>query len=203
MTSEVVAIIDDDPDVRDTLTLALGRGGFDARAFASAEGFLADRAFDECSCVITDVDMGGMSGIELQKEIAERRPILPVIIISGKGNIPMAVAAVQAGALDFIPKPFKMREFLEKVDKAVALFGKRQEAAHFKACAEHRLEALSGRELEVFRLITDGHSNKAVGGLLGISEKTVESHRAKITRKVGTHDMAELIRLRTGAGEDA
>jgi two-component system response regulator FixJ len=189
-----VFIIDDEPAVLDALRLMLGTFGYTCRTFMSAEEFLAAVAPAALGCVIADVRLRGMSGIDLQKQLARRGYALPVIFITAHGDIRMAVAAVKAGAVDFLEKPIDdallvdcLRQALARDDVERTARGRANELAA-------RLQRLTLREKEVMALVIDGYSNAAIGDRLGISPRTVEHYRASVMQKMQARNLSELVR---------
>lgn len=189
-----VFIVDDEPAVLDALRLMLGTFGYACRTFTSAEEFLAAVPSSALGCVIADVRLRGMSGIDLQKELTRRGYALPVIFITAHGDIRMAVAAVKAGAVDFLEKPIDdallidcLRQALARDDVERTARGRANELAA-------RLQRLTLREKEVMALVIDGYSNAAIGDRLGISPRTVEHYRASVMQKMQARNLPELVR---------
>jgi len=195
----VVHVIDDDDDVRESVRLFLTTEGFDARTYASAADFLAKMNPNESGCVVTDVRMPGMSGIDFLAHVAARRLSLPIIVITAHADVPLAVRAMKLGAVDLIEKPFRPDELISVVRDA--LDRERDDASRSAARAEvqARLAALSPRESEVLFRLIDGQSNKVIAQELGISPRTVEVHRANVMRKTKAANFSELIRTFLGA----
>ncbi|MGE0746253.1 MAG: response regulator transcription factor [Rhodospirillales bacterium] len=195
-TDSVVFVVDDDDAVRTGLEALLSVKGFAVRSFASAEAFLASLSPDVDGCVLADVRMPGMSGLELQRELIMRDVGLPVVIITGHGDIPMAVSAIKAGAVDFIEKPFDAPVILSAVDEALRRSpGSAQNLARDREAFAQRLQQLSPREREVMELVVGGHPNKVIAHRLGIALRTVEIHRARIMEKTGARNLSELVRM--------
>jgi two-component system response regulator FixJ len=195
-----VFVIDDDEAVRDSLRMMLNRSGYKVGAFASAEEFL--EAYDPFAtgCVVCDVRLGGQSGLDLQRELGRRKCALPVILITGHGDIEMAVAAVKCGAFDFIEKPFEDGRLYTSIAQALAagreVLAKEEEVTALR----NRISELSPRQREVMELMIDGHSSKEIGKQLGISPRTVETYRALAMAKMGASSLAELIKMSIRAG---
>lgn len=190
-----VYIVDDDEAVRASLDWLISSVNLPVRTFASARAFLDAYRPDEEGCVVVDVRMPGMSGLELQRKLAEKADHMPVIVITGHGDIHMAVDAMKAGAFDFIEKPFDEQLLLDLVQKAVV---RSVEAAHDHALREEiarRLDLLTPREREVLDRIMLGEPNKRIALTLGICEKTVEAHRAKVMEKSEAKSIADLIKM--------
>ncbi len=190
-----VYVVDDDEAVRDSLQWLLEGKDYRVRCFDSAETFLSRYDPREVACLIVDIRMGGMSGLELQDRLIERKSPLPIVFITGHGDVPMAVDTMKKGALDFIQKPFNEEELLGLVERmlnhAREAFTGHQQAASRDAL----LAKLTGREAQVLERIVAGRLNKQIADDLGISIKTVEAHRAKIMEKLDVHSLAELIQV--------
>jgi len=193
--SPAVIIVDDDDAVRSSLRLLLKSAGHVTLAHASAQEFLAEWHPDQPGCLVLDVRMPGMSGIELQAELNRRGAILPVIFISGHGDIPMAVEAIQHGAFDFLPKPFSDQDLLDRVQRALALDAENRRLLAQRELLRTRHESLTPREREVLTLVTQGKPNKVMAGDLGVSQRTVEIHRARVMEKMGANSLAQLVRM--------
>jgi FixJ family two-component response regulator len=188
---DTVFIVDDDSSVRDALSLLLSLRGYVTATFASAEDFLAALQPVWRGCVIADIKMPGMSGLELQRSLRERNPSLPVIVITAHGDVAAARQAFLADAVDFIEKPFDGEQLLAAVEKALA--GLRTDVAVEDGIAS--FQRLSLREREVMRLIVKGLHNRRVAEELGISPRTVEVHKARVMEKLGVRNLVELVRL--------
>jgi FixJ family two-component response regulator len=196
MPESTVFVVDDEPAIRDSLAMLLRSVGLPSRAFPSATAFLDGFEAGTSGCVIADVRMPGMSGLELQEALRARAARLPVIIITGHGDIAMAVRAMKAGAADFIEKPFNEQVLLDAVHRALAQG--RADAAPAgtnRTEIEARVAALTPREHEVMLLIAEGRPNKVVATRLGLSTRTVEVHRAKVMEKMAARSLAELVRM--------
>jgi FixJ family two-component response regulator len=203
MTTEqaLVYIVDDDAAVRDGLSLLMRSVAQPARFFADANEFLAHCRPEMTGCLVLDVRMPNMSGLELQKELIRRRITLPVIFITGHGDVQMAVEAMQEGAFDFLEKPFRDEDLLQRINKALAQEKADREQDRQKEAVLKRLQSLTSRELEIARRLIDGQPNKVVALELGISQRTVELHRAHIMEKIQARSLAQLVRLFVLAGE--
>jgi two-component system response regulator FixJ len=194
MSDEHVFIVDDDADIRDSLQLLLEVAGFKVRNFTSAKLFLADDS-SKHGCLIADIRMPDMSGLELQEEVARRHLDLPVIIMTGHGDVPLAVRAMKAGAVDFLEKPFDEEKMLTSVRRALEIGSKaRSRVAEAKA-AKNLLASLTPRERGVLDKLVQGRSNKVVAYELGISPRTVEIHRAHIMGKMEASSLSDLVRV--------
>ncbi len=191
-----VYVIDDDDAVRESLSWLLESVGLHVETFADAHSFLAQvNNVQSNGCVVTDVRMPGMSGLELQTEMTERQIGLPVIIITGHGDVPMAVRAMKSGAYDFIEKPFNDQELLERVQRCLQQQQEQNAHSATRAYVQNKMERLTAREQEVLSMVVDGLSSRVIGEKLGISSKTVEVHRAKIMDKMGADSVASLVRM--------
>jgi FixJ family two-component response regulator len=203
MTQPFVFVVDDDQAVRDGLTMLCEAAGLKVKAYESAEDFLSEFNSAQWGCVVLDVRMKGMSGIQLHEEMIRRELHLPVIFLTGHGDIPMSVRAIKAGAVDFLTKPVSGAELLDRV--IAVLDGQRERCEQHEEMEAHkrRLADLTPRETEVLLLALAGHNNKAIGKQLQISFRTVEIHRSRILRKMGAANMLELARLSMDLGPSA
>lgn len=190
-----VFVVDDDESVRGSLRFLLRSAGLESRAFGSAQEFLAAYDPSQPGCLVLDVRMPGMSGLELQQELNLRGAILPVIFITGHGDIPMAVEAMQHGAHDFLQKPFRDEDLIERVRRALAKDAKSRAALEEHKAIRGRLDSLTPREREVLALMARGKPNKIMAHELGVSQRTVEIHRARVMEKSGASSLAELVRM--------
>jgi FixJ family two-component response regulator len=191
-----VALVDDDAAVRDSLQLFLTRRHLKVTCFETAEQFLKARdGYDSFQCIVTDVRMPGMSGLDLVNYLIERGWIPPIIVITGHGDVDMAVSAVKAGAFDFIEKPFDESRLLASISDAVEKGRQRLNDAVEQEKILARFEALSARQREVMGLAVEGLSSKEIGTKLKISPKTVENHRAWVMLRMGARNVAELVRI--------
>ena len=190
-----IVVIDDDPSVRKALGRFLKSVNLEVVAFASAGEFLKHPLPDGPACVILDVRMPGLNGLDLQRALVERDAGLPIVFITGHGDIPMTVRAMKAGAVDFLPKPFNNQDLLAAVRLAIARHTRARQAEARLAAVRRRAESLSPRERQVMALVVSGMLNKQTGRQLGVSEKTVKAHRGQVMRKMEAHSLAELVRL--------
>jgi two-component system response regulator FixJ len=190
-----VFVVDDDEAMRESLTWLIESVGLKVESFASADEFLRSYYPGQSGCLLLDVRMPGMSGLELQTHLREQQLTVPVIIITGHGDVPMAVRAMKAGAVDFIEKPFNDEQLLESIRNALAIDDRLRDTQSFKAEVASRLSQLTPRESEVMEMVTAGKSNKEIANLLNVSAKTVEAHRAKVMEKMQASSLAELVRL--------
>jgi len=195
MNEPTVFIVDDDEAVRDSLRLLMRSVGLAAECFASATEFLDAYDAERPGCLVLDVRMPGMSGIDLQARLSEKHSLLPIIFITGHGDVPMAVHALQAGAVDFIQKPFSEQALLDRIQATLErdranrdLLGRREEI-------RRRAAGLTPREREVMRRVAAGDANKVIAIDLGISERTVEVHRARVMEKMGAESLPHLVRM--------
>jgi two-component system response regulator FixJ len=189
-----VFIVDDDRGVRDSLRILLKTVGIPNAAYPSAGDFLEGYAVAQPGCLLLDIRMPGMSGLDLQGELARQGANLPIIFITGHGDVPMAVEAMQRGAFDFLQKPFRDQELIDKVQRALE-----RDRETRRATAEHeqlraRLKTLTPREREVLGLLIRGKQNKVMANELGLSQRTVEIHRAHVMSKMAVNSVAELVR---------
>jgi FixJ family two-component response regulator len=187
--------VDDDEAVRQSLSLLLETAGLLADVYSSAETFLSAFNASVPACLILDVSMPGMSGLELQAELARREISLPIVFLTAHGNIPMTVQAIRNGAINFLVKPVEGKVLLENVEAALLQAVERLKHVSLSKAIRERLIGLSPRELEVMKLIVAGHSNKRIAQLLGISHRTVEAHRSRVMEKSGAPTVMELARL--------
>lgn len=193
-----VCIVEDDPVVRQSLAMLLESLGMQVASHASGREFLDDPRCGECDCLILDVRMPGLGGLEVQARMAERGLPVPIVFITGHGDVPMAVAAMKAGALDFIEKPFEDQVLIDSIRRAAEEIGR--SAANDVASIERRLATLTEREREVLSGIVTGLPNKTIAYDLDISPRTVEVHRANVMTKMEARSLAELVRMAIAAG---
>jgi len=193
--SPTVFLVDDDEAVRDSLGLLMKSVSLPSRSFASAVEFLADYDPDCPGCLVLDIRMPGMSGMELQQKLIEMRAILPIIFITGHGDIPMAVEAMQRGAIDFIPKPFRDHELLDRINKALEEDRTNRDALLEREEVEKRIEKLTPREKQVLELVVQGKANKVIAGDLEVSQRTIEIHRSRVMEKMQARSLAQLVRM--------
>ncbi|MGJ4927557.1 response regulator transcription factor [Bradyrhizobium sp. HKCCYLS2038] len=193
-----IFVVDDDPAVRDTLSMVLSSGGYEVICFADGAALLAVARSRTPACILLDVHIPGKSGLDILRELHGEDYPAPIFMISGQGDIPMAVNAIKYGALDFIEKPFRGSEIVARLNEAIGAFARRQkENASPKIGSLHfpGREPLTRREREVLEQFTAGASNKEAGRTLGISPRTIEDHRANIMKKLGARNAADLIRI--------
>jgi two-component system response regulator FixJ len=198
----LVHVVDDDAAVRESLAFMLEAAGFAVRAYASATAFLQEVTDHTTGCVLTDVQMPELNGLELQRRMSEHGIDLPVIVMTGHGDVPIAVEALKAGATDFLEKPFEEEQLLAAVTSAIAINQRSREAAAAVADINARLATLTPREREVLDRLVAGQPNKTIAYDLGSSPRTVEVHRARVMEKMGARSLPELVR-KTIAAERA
>ena len=191
LPATLVYVVDDDEAMRDSLRWLLESTGYRVSAYSSAEKFLSAYKPDVAACVVLDVRMPRLSGLELQQELNRRGENLPIIFITGHGDVPMAVNAVKSGAFHFLEKPFKDEQLLALIEQAATLLTR---PAPTGRCAAAKLATLTQREREVADLVVGGLKNKQIAEQLGISVKTVEAHRARAMEKMDVSSVAELVR---------
>jgi two-component system, LuxR family, response regulator FixJ len=200
MPDRTVLLVDDDADVRDSLRALLESAGYVVRDFESAKGLLTDPALNRAGCLITDIRMPEMDGLALQEELAGRKIGLPVIVITGHGDVPLAVRAMKAGAVDFIEKPFDDHALIAAVRSALDRHAATKRREAFTSEAQSRLACLSKREREVLDGLVAGHPNKIIAADLGISPRTVEIYRANVMTKMQAESLSDLVRTALVAG---
>ena len=193
--SPVVFIVDDDAAVRSSLRLLVKSVGLSAAVFTSAQEFLSGYDTGQPGCLVLDVRMPGMSGLELQQQLNLRGAVLPVIFITGHGDIPMAVEAMQHGAFDFLQKPFRDQDLIDRIQRALEKDRENRAALGQRARIRERLDSLTPREREVLALVTSGKANKVMAADLGLSQRTVEIHRAHVMEKMAASSIAQLVRM--------
>jgi len=199
---QTVFVVDDDASARDSLCWLLGTEKLRARAFASALEFLDSWTSEWSGCVTLDVRMPDMNGLQVQQELARRGNLMPVIILTGHADVPLAIRAMKLGAHDFLEKPYAGDELLEAVRGALAHGRELDRVEHERREARLALAELTGREREVMRLVVDGMTNKEAAAQLGISEKTIEVHRARVMQKTGARTFSALVRIGLSLTDD-
>jgi len=190
-----VFIVDDDPAVRDAIRWLMEQVKLKAQVFGSADEFLANFTPGTRGCIILDIRMPGMSGLELQERLKSARALIPIIIITGHGDVPIAVRAMKAGAIEFLQKPFNDQLLLDTVQSALTTYGAIWDQEARRQECNKSLAALTKREMEVLNLLRTGKPNKLIAAALNISVRTVEGHRATIMAKTGARSLGELIEM--------
>lgn len=190
----IVFVVDDDPSIRDSLELLMTSAGLDAKTYCSAEEFLQTADPAAAGCLVLDIRMPGMNGFDLQERCANAGFFVPIIFITGHGNIPLSVRAMRAGAIDFLEKPFEEEDLLNAINRAIELDRQAtREKAEMREIRQ-RIDTLSPREHQVFTLLVTGMSNKQVAYLLGTTERTIKAHRSRVMEKMKADSMAALAR---------
>lgn len=192
----LVYVIDDEEAVRDSIGMLLDTVGIAHKEFPDATSFLAAWKSEWKGCLVLDIRMPGMSGLELQEKLLSLNSTLPIIFITGHGDIPMAVEAMRRGAIDFIRKPFRDQELLDRINEALALEEAQRTRTEQAIRAKSVYATLTPREAEVFERVTSGQANKVIAIELGISERTVEIHRSQVMHKTHSRSLADLVRLK-------
>ena len=190
-----IYIVEDDDAVRDSLQMVLESVGHSVEAFANADRFLAAYTPELAGCLILDIRMPGINGMELQRKLTELNSILPIIFVTGHGDIPMAVEAMQQGALDFVQKPYREQELLEKITRALALDKANRASLLQRQEILQHMQNLTPRERDVMKLMVEGKANKVIAIDLEISQRTVEIHRARVMEKLNANSLAHLVRM--------
>ena len=200
---QTVYIVDDDDGMRRALTVLITTVGYQPVAYAKPSEFLAKYDRSQPSCLVLDVRMPEMSGLEVQQQLNRAGSMLPVILISGHGDIPMAVQAMKDGAFDFLQKPFRDQDLLDRINGALKLDAQNRESVDRLADLRSRHESLTPRERETLGLVVDGKANKVIAIDLGLSERTVEIHRANVMEKMGARSVAHLVKMHLMLGGEA
>lgn len=189
----IIYLVDDDEAVRDALGMLFRSIGLEHESFASALEFLEKYDARRRSCLVADIRMPGLSGLELQQRLNEQRSEIPVIFITGHGDVPMAVTAMKSGAVDFLQKPFRDQDLIDRIHKALDRDGERRKSRAEQDEIRARLELLTPRETEVMERVVRGQANKVIAMDLGVSQRTVELHRARVMKKLKLRSVAELV----------
>ena len=191
----MVLVIDDDASMREALRALFRSVGLQVEVFASPQEFLLSKLPDVPSCLVLDVRLPGLSGLDFQSDLAKAGIHLPIVFVTGHGDIPMTVRAMKAGAVEFLTKPFRDQDMLDAVQVALARDRGRLESEKTMAKIRSDFETLTAREQEVMTLVTSGLMNKQIAGEIGVSEITVKVHRGNVTRKMGAKSLADLVRM--------
>jgi two-component system, LuxR family, response regulator FixJ len=190
-----VFVVDDDDAVRTSLRLLLKSVGLPVETFPSAQEFLDAFDAERAGCLVLDIRMPGMSGLELQQRLNEIHAIIPIVFITGHGDVPMAVEAMQHGAVDFIQKPFRDQDLIDRINQALEKDRDNRAGLKERDAIRRRMQQLTPREREVLDLVTQGKANKVIAGDLNVSQRTVEIHRARVMEKMGASSLAHLVRM--------
>ncbi len=190
-----IFIVDDDEAIRDSLDVLLKTVDLSTTTFSSGDEFL--EAYDPGweGCILLDIRMPGTSGMEVQKRLAESGCSIPIIFITGHGDIPMAVEAMHIGAFDFIQKPFRDQDLLDRIDQALTISDEQEQQSARKKTVQNQFQTLTPREQEVMQFVVHGSANKVIAMDLGVSQRTVEIHRARVMEKMQARSLAELVRM--------
>lgn len=191
----LVVVIDDDPDIRNALQGLLETVDLQAALFATASEFLASKRPQGPCCIVVDVRLPGLSGLDFQQQLARENIPIPVIFITGHGDIPMSVRAIKAGAVEFLCKPFRDQELLDAIHAGIERDRVQRQATATVGEIKRRFAALTDREREIMAQVIQGHANKRIAGELGVAEATVKVHRGQIMRKMAARSLPELVRM--------
>jgi FixJ family two-component response regulator len=197
---QTVFVVDDDAALREALASLFRSVGLQARTFASAGEFLQAKLPDTPTCLVLDVRLPGLSGLDFQAELAKANIDIPIVFMTGHGDIPMTVRAMKAGAVEFLPKPFRDQDMLDAVQQGLERDRNRRKSAGDTAKLKATFDTLTAREQEIMGLVTTGLMNKQIAGELGVSEITVKVHRGNVMRKMGAKSLAELVRMADALG---
>jgi two-component system response regulator FixJ len=197
-----IYVVDDDDGMRRALDTLLSTVGYKTAVFSRPSEFLAQFKPEAHSCLVLDIRMPEMSGLEVQQQLNRRGSMLPVIFITGHGDVPMAVQAMKEGAFEFIQKPFRDQDLLDRINHALKQDADNRTNAARRSEVQHRLESLTPREKQVMNFIVEGSANKVIAIDLGLSERTVEIHRAKVMEKMGARSVAHLVKLHLTLADD-
>lgn len=201
-TSKTVFVVDDDDAVRDSLAMLISSVGLAVETFESAAEFLAVYVPSRPGCVVLDIRMPGLSGLDLQQRLKAMGATLPIIFISGHGDVPMAVRAMRRGAVDFLLKPFNDQELLDRIHHALELEKDRRREKNLRRNVEQRMVLLTPREKEVMGRVIEGETNKVIASRLGLSRRTVEIHRARVMEKMQATSLAQLVWMVLATSEE-
>ena len=195
MTAAVVYVVDDDQSVRKALSRLIRSADLEVETFAAAQAFLDHPLPDRPACLVLDVRMPGPSGLDLQSALSKARREIPIVFLTGYGDVPVSVRAMKGGAVDFLEKPFNDQELLDAIQRALARSRKTRAESAERAAIQRRLDTLTPREREVLALVVTGMLNKQVAERLGASEKTIKVHRGRVMRKMQASSVADLVRM--------
>lgn len=201
--NSIVSIIDDDEAVRDSLEILLTSVGIQSKTYESAQNFLKQYDPNQPGCLVVDIRMPGMSGLDLQQQLQKMRSPHPLIFVTGHGDVPMAVQAMQDGAFDFIQKPFRDQDLLDRINEALESDLKNRDQRLQEQSIRNRLESLTPREREIIELVAEGKANKVIAAELNLSQRTVELHRAHAMDKMGAKSVAEVVRMIVSSGHNS
>jgi len=193
--TEVVYVVDDDESVRRSLARLLRSAGLTAETFPSAQAFLDRELPDRTACLVLDVRLPGLSGLDLQGALTQTERIVPIVFITGHGNVPMSVQAMKSGAVDFLQKPFEEDQLLAAIDRALARCRAARAERTDRMVVQRRFDTLTPRERQVLGLVVAGRLNKQIAADLGAAEKTIKIHRGRVMRKMEASSVAELVRM--------
>jgi two-component system, LuxR family, response regulator FixJ len=197
-----IYVVDDDDGMRRALDTLLSTVGYKTAVFSRPSDFLSQFTPEAHGCLVLDIRMPEMSGLEVQQQLNRRGSMLPVIFITGHGDVPMAVQAMKEGAFEFIQKPFRDQDLLDRINHALKQDADHRTNSARRSEVQHRLESLTPREKQVMNFIVDGSANKVIAIDLGLSERTVEIHRAKVMEKMGARSVAHLVKLHLTLADD-
>ncbi|MCK7545118.1 response regulator FixJ [Marinobacter bryozoorum] len=192
---QTVYVVEDDEAVRDSLELLLKSDGKQVKTYPSATDFLGDYSEQMAGCIVLDIRMPGMDGMELQKKLNGRHSLLPIIFVTGHGDVPLAVDAMKEGAVDFIQKPYREEALLEKIESALEQDQEQRKTLGERQEIVRKIKTLTPRETEIMERMIAGQANKVIAIELDISQRTVEIHRSRVMHKMGTHSLAHLVRM--------
>ena len=193
--NQTVYVVEDDEAVRDSLQLMLRSAGLNVVAYSNGNDFLDDWNEAMAGCIVLDIRMPGMDGMALQRHLNERHSLLPIIFVTGHGDVPLAVEAMKSGAVEFVQKPYREEELLDKIQNALEKDAEQRESLNRRQEIVHRIETLTPREREIMDRMIAGQANKVIAIELDISQRTVEIHRSRVMHKMGTHSLAHLVRM--------
>ena len=201
--SPVIYVVDDDDGMRRALDTLLSTVGYKTAVYSRPTEFLANFKADAPGCLVLDIRMPDMSGLEVQQQLNRMGSMMPVLFITGHGDVPMAVQAMKEGAFEFIQKPFRDQDLLDRINHALKQDAENRSTVARRAEVQHRLQTLTPRERQVMDMVVDGAANKVIAIDLNLSERTVEIHRAKVMEKMGARSVAHLVKLQLTLTDDA